>query len=299
MNTGDGAQQGTVSRDVSFAGLGLHTGRRCSVTVKPAPAGHGIVFCHLDGRNQKTLIRADWRNVRDLPLCTCLSDTSGKSIRTVEHLLAAFYACGIDNSVIEVVGGEIPILDGSAKPFVDALSSAVETQPAKRKVAKILKPIVAHIGPRWIKIRPFNGFRIEVQTYVKPFGRLPWLVVDVSRASFAREIAPARTFGSLSDGIMAKAFTRMLKDPICLGANTSNAVVLFGRRVMTPGGLRFPDEFTRHRALDIVGDLMLAGCDFQGRFVCFSPTHRLAKMTLQAVFKDPSHYANTGGCTEE
>jgi UDP-3-O-[3-hydroxymyristoyl] N-acetylglucosamine deacetylase len=290
MSINHGAQQGTVTRDVCFAGPGLHSGRQCRATVKKAPVGHGIVFRHLDKKGREKLIRADWRNVRDLPLCTCLTDGSRSQVRTVEHLLGALFACGIDNAIIEVEGDEIPLLDGSAKPFVDALSHAVTVQNAPRKVTKILKWLNLEDGPRWIKIRPSTTFHIEIQTYVEPFGRLPWWRSDITRPFFTKEIAPARTFGSLREGLLAKTLTWMLPDPVCLGADTSNAVVISRGRVITPGGLRFPDEFARHRALDLIGDLMLAGTDFQARFVCFSPTHRLTRKALEAIFSDPSLY---------
>ena len=295
MNINHGAQQGTVARDICFAGPGLHTGRQCRAMVKEAPTGHGIVFRLLDKRGREKLIRADWRNVRDLPLCTCLTDGSRSQVRTVEHLLGALFACGIDNALVEVEGEEIPLLDGSAKPFVDALSHAIKVQIAPRRVTKILKWLNLEDGPRWIKIRPSKTFRLEIQTYVEPFGRLPWWRSDVTRSFFAKEIAPARTFGSLREGLLAKTLTWMLPNPVCLGANTMNTVAISRGSVVTPGGLRFPDEFVRHRALDLVGDLMLSGTDFQGRFVCFSPTHRMTRQALEAIFSKPEFYETLEG----
>jgi UDP-3-O-[3-hydroxymyristoyl] N-acetylglucosamine deacetylase len=208
--------------------------------------------------------------------------------------MSAFYACGIDNAVVDVAGEEVPLLDGSAQPFVASLSEAVEQQAATRPVTKIVKALSVYDGPRWIKIRPWKTFRLEIQTYVKPFGRLPWWKSDISRSDCLKEISPARTFGSLYQGLIAKLFTRMLPNPICLGANSSNTVVISRGRVITPGGLRYPDEFVRHRALDLIGDFMLAGTDFQARFVCFSPTHHLARKTLEAIFTNPSVYFHHG-----
>ena len=282
--------QGTVDHEVRFAGRGLHTGRRSRIAVKPAPPDHGVVFEHIDSRGKPAPIKADWRNVRDLPLCTCLTDGTSRQVRTVEHLLAAFYGCGIDNAVVEVCGNEIPLLDGSAKPFVDALADAVAIQQKERKVVAISETIEVHDGPRWIKIEPHHALSISIQTYVEPFGRLPWWNCDVDRATFRREIAPARTFGSLRDAVLAKLFTWFLPNPLCLGANRKNAVAIFRGRVVTPGGLRFPDEFSRHRSLDLLGDLMLAGADFQGKFTCFSPTHRVTRKALEAVFNSPTSY---------
>jgi UDP-3-O-[3-hydroxymyristoyl] N-acetylglucosamine deacetylase len=290
MKAGHETRQGTVARDVIFEGRGLHTGKRAKVIVKPAAAGYGIVFHLLNRRGPATTIQADWRNVRNLPLCTCLTDGTRQQIRTVEHLLAAFYGCGIDNAAVEVVGKEIPLLDGSAKPFVDALAGSVEILHETRRTIRVVKLLEVRDGPRWVKVTPHDHFRVEVQTYVKPFGRLPWLRCNFDRPSFVSDFAPARTFGSLRDASLAKIFTRFLPNPICLGASRHNAVAIFRGRVVSPGGLRFPDEFSRHRALDFVGDLTLAGGDFQASFTCFSPTHRLTRQMLEAILSDPTSH---------
>jgi UDP-3-O-[3-hydroxymyristoyl] N-acetylglucosamine deacetylase len=283
--------QGTLACPVFFEGRGLHTGRRCRVAVRPAPADHGLIFQHIDRHDRTTAFPARWQNVRDLPLCTCLSDGASCQIRTVEHLLAACYASGIDNATIEVRGNEIPVLDGSAKPFLDAFASAGTTnQPAPRRVFRITRPLDVKDGPRWIKIEPNEGLSVELQTYVAPFGRLPWWKSAITRSGFARDIAPARTFGSLRDGLLAKAFTWLLPNPICLGATHRNAVVIFRGRVVTPGGLRYPDEFARHRTLDLIGDLMLGGGDFHAKFTCFSPTHRLTRKALEVIFGDQRNF---------
>lgn len=291
MTTNSGQKQGTLACPVSFEGKGLHTGRTGKVVVKPAPANHGLVFRKKRKHDSATDIRADWRNVHELPLCTCLADESGEKIRTVEHLLAASYGAGIDNALIEVEGDEIPLLDGSAKPFLDAfLAAGVMETDAPRRTLAIRKTLEVQDGPRWIRVEPHDAFRLEVQTYVRPFGRLPWWQGEINRAQFARDIAPARTFGSLCDGLLAKCFTWFLRDPICLGANRRNAVVIFRDRVISPGGLRFTDEFSRRRVLDVVGDLMLAGCDFRAKFTCFSPVHRLSRKVLETIFADEDCY---------
>ena len=270
-----------------FNGRGLHTGRKSAVAIHPAPPGHGIVFHVTNQSGKSARIPADWRHVRRLPLCTCLGGANGVQVRTVEHLLAACYGCGIDNAQINVSGAEIPLLDGSAKCFVDSIMAAgIAHQEAKRKTIRITKPVNVADGPRWVKIVPQDGLRIAVQTYVHPFGRLPWWENGISRRDFATEIAPARTYGSFAEGLVAKFTTWFWRNPICLGVNTRNAVSLWRGRVLTPGGLRFPDEYARHRVLDWVGDLMLAGADFQAKFTCFSPTHHLARTTLETIFSD-------------
>jgi UDP-3-O-[3-hydroxymyristoyl] N-acetylglucosamine deacetylase len=261
----------------------------------PAPVNHGLVFRKTRTRSNTVDIRADWRNVRDLPLCTCLSDASGNQVRTVEHLLAACYGAGIDNALIEIEGDEVPLLDGSAAPFVESFCAAgIVRQDASRRTVKIKKAFEVQDGPRWIRVEPHESFRIEVQTYIKPFGRLPWWQADIDRKTFVQDIVSARTFGSLRDGLLAKCFTWFLRDPICQGANRNNAIVIFLGQVISPGGLRYADEFSRHRVLDVIGDLMLAGGDFRAKFTCFSPVHRLLRKVLEAIFADREAYELIG-----
>jgi UDP-3-O-[3-hydroxymyristoyl] N-acetylglucosamine deacetylase len=205
--------------------------------------------------------------------------------------LAACYGCGLDNAIIDVRGGEIPLLDGSAKPFIESIMGVgIERQPAKRKTIKITKTLQVEDGPRWVKVEPNDSLRLAVQTYFQPFGRLPWWEQDICRESFAGEIAPARTYGLLGEGLAAKLTTWFWRDPICLGVNSRNAISVWRGRVVTPGGLRYPDEYSRHRVVDWIGDLMLAGADFQAKFTCFSPTHHLARRTLEAIFSDRNAY---------
>lgn len=281
--------QGTLKAQVNLSGRGLHTARRSSVTIHPAPPNHGIVF-HVAAKAGATAkIPADWRRVRRLPLCTTLSDGQGVQVRTVEHLLAACYACGLDNTVIEVQGNEIPLLDGSAKPFIDSIAeTGIERQPAHRKTLRITKTLQVKDGPRWVKVEPHDTLRVAVQTYFKPVGRLPWWEQEIRRENFADEIGPARTYGLLGEGLAAKFTTWFWRDPVCLGVNSRNAISVWRGRVITPGGLRYPDEYSRHRVLDWVGDLMLAGADIQAKFTCFSPTHHLAQKTLETIFRDDS-----------
>lgn len=294
MNPETDKLQGTVRTAVNFAGRGLHTGRKCRVTIHSAPPHHGIVFRAAGKAGQAAKIPADWRNVHRLPLCTCLSDGAGSQVRTVEHLLAACYGCGLDNAVVEVSGGEVPLLDGSAKPFIDSITEAgIERQPAKRKTIRITKTLQVEDGPRWVKIEPHNGLRVAVQVYFQPVGRLPWWEEEICRKSFAADISPARTYGLLTEGLAAKLLTWFWRDPVCLGANTRNAISVWRGRVLTPGGLRYPDEYSRHRVVDWIGDLMLAGAEIEAKFSCFSPTHHLARLALEAIFNDSEAYEPT------
>jgi UDP-3-O-[3-hydroxymyristoyl] N-acetylglucosamine deacetylase len=278
--------QGTVAVPVTFEGSGLHTGRSCKVTILPAPVNHGLVFNQIDRRDRVTTIRADWRNIRDLPLCTCLTDGRGSQIRTVEHLLAACYACGLDNALIEVRGREIPIMDGSAQPIVDAIRTAgISVSNTTRARLCPSESILVQDGARWMRLEPAEVLHITLETYVRGFGPMKWQG-HMDRQIFSEQIASARTYGALRDGIAAKLLTFFLPDPICLGASTKSVAVIANGQVINADGLRFPDEFPRHRVLDLMGDLMLGGMDVVGRITCYSPVHRLNRMFLEAVFRD-------------
>lgn len=278
-----GDRQKTLANPVRLSGKGLHSGRHADVEVLPAPAAHGLVF-HLvtrDGRT--TIIPASWRKTRPAPLCTCLSNGGTEEIRTVEHILAGFYAADIDNAVIIVRGGwEIPVLDGSARPWVEAFTKAGVLQMEQtRKIAVVTKPFVIRDGVRFVCAEPADMLSVSLDTHVKGVGRIFWCG-GVEREFFTRAITPARTYGQLLDGLMAKIFTRFMRDPLCLGAGIRSAVVLMGRRVLNPDGLRFADEFARHRVLDFVGDLQLLGCEIRALLSCHSPTHQLTGKFLES-----------------
>jgi len=276
--------QMTVASEASFSGRGLHTGRHASVRIKPAEAGTGLMFVHCGRGGKETAIRATWQNVRHLPLSTCLTNGGRTQIRTVEHLLAACYATGLDNAVIEVKGSEIPILDGSASPIVELLAKTGlrDLGQARRKI-RILKKVTVREGVRSINLHPAPTFGMDIGMKMPVFGAMRWRG-EMNRDVFTKEIAPARTFGKLSHGVAAKVSTFFWRDPICLGAGPDSAVVIFRGRVINRGGLRFRDEFVRHRVLDLAGDLMLAGADIVGTVSAFATTHRLNAMLLAALF---------------
>jgi len=279
--------QGTVRSPVAFAGPGLHTGGRQKVVVRPAPADHGIVFRSVGCGAEATDIPAHWQNTRELPLCTCLVSERGVQVRTIEHLMAAFYACGVDNALVEVRGGEIPILDGSAKPFVNALQCAGITDLGRaRRRIRIRKPLTVQEGGRCLSIKPAPLLRVRVRTHVRNFGRFRWRG-PLDRRIFTEEIVPARTYGRLGEGLLARVLTALCRDPLCQGADLQSALVLWRGTILNPEGLRSADEFARHRVLDLMGDLMLAGTDIIGQITARSPVHRLNHQLLQAIFTDP------------
>ena len=276
--------QGTLKQAVSFKGRGLHTGKRTRITVHPADVNTGILFKRIDKAGKNTTVLAHWKNTKKLPLCTCIaSPENGIHIRTIEHLMAAFYACGVDNALVEVNGTELPIMDGSSIGFVEQINTAgIIKQSSPQKIIKITKHYELKEEDKTIKIEPAESLYIDVTISLKKIGRLNWRG-EVTPELFAEQISAARTFGRLKNGMLAQ-LTRFSKDPICLGANTSSAVVVVkGDKVLNKGGLRMPDEYVRHRILDLVGDLMLSGGRVQGKITAVSPAHRLTHKLLKEI----------------
>lgn len=279
--------QRTVRSPVRFQGLGLHTAGHHEICIKPASVNFGVIFRKFAEDGSFEDIHASWKNTKDLPLCTCISNDQVSHVRTIEHLMAALYACEIDNALIEVQGSEVPILDGSALPFVEAiLQVGVEEQSAPRRVHVIEKTFNVTEANRFIKIEPGDdeGLYLDLKISLAKIGTLRWAGI-MSPQIFRDEMAGARTFGRLRNGFLAK-LTRFKKDPICLGANTRSALVIVGDKVINRGGLRMPDEYVRHRVLDLMGDLMLAGCHFQGKITAESTAHRLNHQLLQQIFSE-------------
>lgn len=282
--------QGTVAAPVSFTGRGLHSGRRAQVTLLPADAGHGLIFRAGPKTGDSANIPARWDQVRPRPLCTCVA-AGQRQVRTIEHLMASLYGCGVDNAIIEVQGSEIPLLDGSARPFVDAISQAgIHRQSAPRRRLRVKKPVRVALGKSWAHLRPGPRLALNVTGGLAGFPAMQWKG-PMNRQVFRRQIARARTYGHLVHGLQAKIFTFFLPNPLCLGANLNNAVVTYRGRVLTPGGLRYRNEFVRHRVLDLMGDLMLAGGDIAGHLTCVRPTHELNRRLLEDLFADESAYA--------
>lgn len=288
MNT---HSQGTLSNVLKFSGPGLHTAGNHSITLLPAPENSGIVFRKIknstsnNATNKKVIteIPATWIHTKPLPLCTCIADDNNQQIRTIEHLMSAFYACGIDNVIVEIEGHEIPILDGSACPFIEKIdATGIIKQASNRSVFKVDKIIEFTEDDRSIRIEPASALYIDISISLAKIGHLNWSG-KITPEIFKHEMAAARTFGRLKNGLLAQ-LTRFNKDPICLGANTKSAVVIVGNKAINKGGLRMPDEYIRHRVLDLVGDLMLSGGHVHGKIIASSTAHRLNHGLLRAIF---------------
>ena len=289
LKVNDLIAQGTIAAPLEFKGPGLHTAKRHKIKILAAPVNSGIVFVKIvkkrGGAKNKVSIPATWQSVRELPLCTCLVSEEGHQVRTIEHLMAAFYACGIDNAIVEVDGSEVPVLDGSSQRFIEGIISiGVKQQDQSRVVHKVTQTTVFSEGKRRsIKIEPSDKLEFDISISLAYFGLLRWQG-EITPEIFKQEMSSARTFGRLKNGLLAQ-LTRFQKNPICLGANMKTALVIDSKNnILNKGGLRMENEIIYHRVLDLVGDLMLANGHIQGKITAKSSAHRLNHGLIESLF---------------
>jgi UDP-3-O-[3-hydroxymyristoyl] N-acetylglucosamine deacetylase len=279
-------KQRTLRDSVRATGIGLHSGAKVYMNLRPAPPNTGIVFRRLD-LPEPVDIRAAALNVSETMLGTTL-EQGGAKVATVEHLLAAMAGLGIDNAFIDLTAAEIPIMDGSAAPFVFLLQSAgIEEQNAPKRFIRVAKPVEVEEGDKWARLAPHDGFRVNFEIdFDHPVLRKhrQRVSLDFSTTSFLREISRARTFGFLRDLETLRA-----RD-LTLGGSLDNAIVMDEYRVLNEDGLRFRDEFVRHKVLDAVGDLYLLGASLIGEFSGFKSGHRLNNLLLRALLAQPDCY---------
>jgi UDP-3-O-[3-hydroxymyristoyl] N-acetylglucosamine deacetylase len=279
-------RQSTLRSQVSVAGVGVHSGSPVTLTIHPAEADTGIVFLRSgrDGARDREL-RADYRSVTATEFATVLGDADGPAISTTEHVMAALYALGVDNAVVEADGPEVPIMDGSAAPFVDAIDQAgVVSLAAPRQYIQVLKPVRVGKNGCYGELRPHaRGLRVETEIeFDHPQIGRQTIGIDVEPGTFRRELARARTFGFMRD--VAKLWSA----GYALGASFENTVVVAESRVLNPEGVRFPDEFVRHKAVDAIGDLALAGAGLIGAYRSVRGGHKLNHAVLSALMADTS-----------
>ncbi|GJM11460.1 MAG: UDP-3-O-acyl-N-acetylglucosamine deacetylase [Lysobacteraceae bacterium] len=275
----DRTQQHTLAAPLWFAGVGLHSGQRVAMRVLPAPDEHGIVFKRM-GRGGH--ISASWENVVDTSLCTVLGDGHGQRISTVEHLMAAFRAMSIDNATVELSRDEVPILDGSSASFIEAFAATgLVRQKAPRRYLRVLKTIEVRDGDRWARLEPCSR-QIHTATidFDHPMIGRQSFSIDVDAGEFDK-VAFARTFG------LERDVEHMQSVGLALGGSLSNAILLGDAAVINDSGLHSKDEFVRHKLLDSVGDLYLAGGPIKGRFVSHKAGHALHCQLLNELFSDP------------
>jgi UDP-3-O-[3-hydroxymyristoyl] N-acetylglucosamine deacetylase len=287
---GDTVLKQTTLRDrVTLKGIGVHSGAPVQIILHPYEANSGICFLRtgLAGGRER-LIDARVTSVSNTDLCTVIGEAGGATVSTVEHLMAALVGMGVDNVLVEIDGPEVPILDGSSAVFADAIEQVgLASHNAARKVVKVLKPVRIENGRCWAELSPRDrGFRMDVEIdFDTPLIGRQRRALELSPGTFRRELSRARTFGFMRD------VERLWKMNLALGASLDNTVALGEDRIINPEGLRYPDEFVRHKMLDAVGDLALAGASLQGVYRAYCPGHKLNFLMLQALFADRSAYA--------
>jgi UDP-3-O-[3-hydroxymyristoyl] N-acetylglucosamine deacetylase len=286
MNTG---KQTTLRERAYLVGTGVHSNASVRVILHPSDANSGIVFLRTGlPDNRDRVIEAKWSKVSMTELCTVIGEPSHATIATVEHLLAAFRGLGVDNVLVEIDGPEVPIMDGSAADFVEAIDQAGIVQlAAPRRYLKVLKPVRVEKGRAFSELYPADrGFRLEVEIDfdTRVIGRQK-KVIDLDSRSFRRDLSRARTFG------FVRQVEELWKRGFALGSSLENSVALDGDRVLNPEGLRYSDEFVRHKALDAVGDLALAGAPIVGGYRSFCGGHKMNVAVLEALFSDRSAFA--------
>jgi UDP-3-O-[3-hydroxymyristoyl] N-acetylglucosamine deacetylase len=272
-------KQRTLKNIIRATGVGVHTGKKIYLTLRPAPENTGIVFCRTD-LTPMVAIPARPENIGDTTLSSCLIKDNVR-ISTIEHLMSAFAGLGIDNAFVDVSAPEVPIMDGSAGPFVFLIQSAgIEDQKVPKRFLRIKRKIKVKDGDKWAMIAPYNGFKITFTIHFDHpvFNNCPQTAtVDFGRSSFVKEVSRARTFGFLSD------FERLRANNLALGSSLDNAIAIDEYRVLNEDGLRYQDEFVKHKILDAIGDLYLLGCNIIGAFSGYKSGHALNNKLLHTL----------------
>lgn len=277
-------KQRTLKNIIRATGVGLHTGKKVFLTLRPAVEGTGIVFVRTD-LPSPVEVPARPENVSDTRLSTTL-ERDGVKISTVEHLMSAFAGLGIDNAHVELSAPEVPIMDGSAGPFVFLLQSAgIHEQKKRKKFIRIKKPCVVEEDDKWVKFEPFNGFKVSFTIdFDHPIlkSSTQTASVDFSTTSFVKEVSRARTFGFLDD------LEALRNVGLAQGGSFDNAIVMDSYHILNDDGLRYEDEFVKHKVLDAIGDLYLLGHPLIGAFSAYKSGHALNNRLLRKLINDKS-----------
>ena len=275
-------RQRTLKNVIRATGVGLHTGEKVFLTLRPAAPNTGIVFRRVDLDPVVDMV-ARPENVGETLLSTTLTKGSAR-VSTVEHLLSAFAGLGIDNAFVDVSAAEVPIMDGSAGPFVFLIQSAgIEEQNALKRFIRIKRTITVREDDKWAKFEPFDGFKVAFTIdFDHPAFKLrtQQTVIDFSTTSFVKEVSRARTFGFMRE------LERLRERNLALGGSLNNAIVVDDYRIINEEGLRYEDEFAKHKVLDAVGDLYLLGCSLIGSFSGYKSGHALNNHLLRALLAD-------------
>ena len=277
-----GARQTTLAREIELHGTGVHSGAPVQLVLHPAEADTGFRFVVTKRGRVIADIPAKVDSVKNLTLCTVIGDTAGTTVGTVEHLLAALRGLGVDNALIEIDSAEVPIMDGSASRFVEAIDeTGLVELDAPRRYIKVLKRVTVEEGGAFGELSPHNGFRLDVEIdFDSDLIGCQKIEIDLNPGSFRRELSRARTFGFMKD------VEKLWAAGLALGASLENTVAIGDDRIINREGLRYTDEFVRHKALDAVGDLALAGAPILGSFRSRRGGHRLNSLVVKALFAD-------------
>jgi UDP-3-O-[3-hydroxymyristoyl] N-acetylglucosamine deacetylase len=277
-------RQRTLKNIIRATGVGLHTGEKVYLTLKPAPVDTGIIFVRVD-LEPHVAVPARPENVSDTRLSTTL-EKDGVKISTVEHLMSAFAGLGIDNAVVELSAPEVPIMDGSAGPFVFLLQSAgIFEQEKLKQFIRIKKPLIVQDGDKWVKFKPFNGFKVSFAIdFDHPIlqNSIQLAEVDFSTTSFVKEVSRARTFGFMDD------LEALRNAGLAQGGSFDNAIVMDSFHILNDDGLRYEDEFVKHKVLDAIGDLYLLGHPLIGAFSAHKSGHELNNRILRNLVENES-----------
>ncbi|WP_109040921.1 UDP-3-O-acyl-N-acetylglucosamine deacetylase [Azospira sp. I13] len=275
-------KQRTLKSLIRASGVGLHSGVKVTMALRPAAPDTGIVFRRVD-LPQPVEIRADALMVGDTRMCSCL-EVDGVKVGTVEHLMSAFAGLGIDNAYVDLDAAEVPILDGSAAPFVFLIQSAgIEEQPAAKKFIRVTRPIEVRDGDKWARFEPYDGYKLTfsiIFNHPAIDKSAQSVSVDFAEQSYTREVARARTFGFMQDVEMLR------ENGLALGGGLENAIVLDEYRVLNSDGLRYGDEFVKHKVLDAVGDLYLLGHPLLAAFTAHKSGHALNNLLARQLLKE-------------
>lgn len=276
----------TLALPAICAGIGLHTGQHVRLSIRPAAAGTGVVFVRTDLNQNDNVVPARADCVTQTRLGTVITNASGVSVSTIEHLMAALSALGVDNAIIELDGPEVPIMDGSAQPFVQLLDQAgFRRQSTAQRVIEILKPVEVIEGDKRAALLPADRFEMRFEIdFDNPVIGHQEVELVITEESFRTELAAARTFGFV-EGVEALRAAGLAR-----GGSLDNAIVIDGDKVLNDGGLRFVDEFVRHKALDAIGDLYVLGMPIQGRFEGIRAGHGLNNAVVRALLSQPEAY---------
>lgn len=284
-------KQHTLANKVSCIGVGLHSGSNVNLSLNPAPANSGIVFRRLDVPKAVSRVAARYNAVSDTRLGTTIRNDSGTSVSTIEHLMAALWGTGVDNAIVELNGPEVPIMDGSSEPFVFMIECAgLKEQASPRRILRVLKPVEIREGGSFARAAPNaegdEGCLLDIEIeYSNTLIPHQFARYDFREVTFKQSVSRARTFG------FEHEIGALREQGLALGGSLDNAVVVGKNRILNKEGLRYRDEFLRHKALDCLGDLFLSGYRFDGHFTFARPGHALNNALLEALLSDRSAYA--------